>query len=85
MKHIRDDHEHKNKYDSTLSNITRANTILNARKISLFRIKNVDYDVLLSVYNTYGIEYASTVYVIDFIKNGKIILTKEKYNTDGPY
>ena len=85
MKHIRDDHERKDKYDSTLSKITRANTILNARKIALFRIKNVDYDVLLSVYNTHGIEYASTVYVIDFIKKGKIILTKEKYNIDGPY
>jgi hypothetical protein len=85
MKHIRDDHERKDKYGSTLSKITKANTILNARKIAFFRIKNVDYDVLLSVYNTHGIEYASTVYVIDFIKNGKIILTKEKYNTDGPY
>lgn len=85
MKHIRDDHERKDKYDSTLSKITRDNTILNARKITLFRIKNVDYDVLLSVYNTHGIEYDSTVYVIDFIKSGEIVLTKEKYNTDGPY
>ena len=85
MKHIRDDHERKDKYGSTLSKITRANTILNARKIALFRIKNVDYDVLLSVYNTHGIEYASTVYIIDFIKNGEIVLTKEKYNIDGPY
>jgi hypothetical protein len=85
MKHIRDDHERKDKYDSTLSKITKANTIINARKIALIRIKNVDYDVLMSVYNTHGIEYASTVYVIDFIKNGKIIFTKEKYNTDGPY
>jgi hypothetical protein len=85
MKHIRDDHELKDEYDSTLSKITRADTILNARKIALFRIKNVDYDVLLSVYNTHGIEYAATVYVIDFIKNGEFIFTKEKYNTDGPY
>jgi len=85
MEHIRDDHGNKDKYGSTLSKITRANTILNARKIALFRIKNVDYDVLLSVYNTHGIEYASTVYVIDFIKDGEIILTKEKYNIDGPY
>lgn len=85
MKHIKKDHERKDEYGSTLSNITRANTILNARKIALFRIKDVDYDVLLSVYNTHGIEYASTVYVADFIKNGKIILTKEKYNIDGPY
>jgi hypothetical protein len=85
MKYIEDDHERKEKYDSALSKITEADTILNARKIALFCIKNVDYDVLLSVYDTHGIEYAITVYVIDFIKNGKTILTKEKYNTDGPY
>lgn len=85
MKRIRDDRARKDKYGSTLSKITRADTILNARKIALFHIKNVDYDILFSVYTTRGIEYASTVYVIDFIKNGKIVLTKEKYNTDGPY
>ncbi len=85
MKHVRDDHERKDQYDSTLSKITRTNTILNARKIVLFRIKNMDYDVLLSVYNSHGIEYASTVYVADFIKNGEIVLSKEKYNIDGPY
>ena len=85
MKHIRDDHGRKDKYGSTLSKIARANTILNARKLALFRIKNVDYDVLLSVYNTHGTEYASTVYILDFIKNGEIIRTKEKYNIDGPY
>ena len=75
----------KDKYGSTLSKITKADTILDARKIALFSIKNVDYDILLSVYMTHGIEYASIVYVIDFIKNGKIFLTKEKYNIDGPY
>ena len=85
MKHISDDHELKDEYDSTLSKITRENTILNARKIALFCIQNFDYDVLLSVYNTHGFEYACTVYVIDFIKKGEIILTKEKYNIDGPY
>jgi hypothetical protein len=85
MKHIRDDHKTKDKYDSTLSKITRDNTILNASKIALFGLENVDYDVLLSVYNTHGIEYACTVYVIDFIKNGEVIFTKEKYNIDGPY
>jgi hypothetical protein len=85
MKQIRDDHEHKDKYDSTLSKITKSNTVLDARKIALFRIKQVDYDVLLSVYKTHGNEYVSTVYIIDFIKNGKIIYSKEKYNTDGPY
>jgi hypothetical protein len=85
MKNIGDDHERKDKYGSTLSKIDMANTILNARKIALCSIKNVDHDVLLSVYETHGGEYASTVYVIDFIQNGKTILTKEKYNTDGPY
>jgi hypothetical protein len=85
MKHIRDDHERKDKYGSTLSKISTADTILSARKIALCHIKNVDYDALLSVYETHGIEYASTVYVIDFILNGKVILTKEKWNTDGPY
>jgi hypothetical protein len=85
MKHIRDDHERKDKYGSTLSKISTADTILSARKIALCHIKNVDYDALLSVYETHGIEYASTVYVIDFILNKKVILTKEKWNTDGPY
>jgi len=85
MKHIRDDHERKDKYGSTLSKITRADTIINARKIALFRIKNVDYDVLLSVYMTHGIEYASTVYIADFFKEGKVIATKEKWIIDGPY
>jgi len=85
MKQIRDDHEHKDKYDSTLSKITKSNTVLDARKIALFRIKQVDYDVLLSAYKTHGNEYVSNVYIIDFIKNGKIIDSKEKYNTDGPY
>jgi len=85
MKYIEDDHERKDKYDSTLSKIAMADTILNARKLSLFRIKNVDYDFLLSVYDTHGIEYAITIYVIDFIQNGKTILTEEKHNIDGPY
>ena len=85
MKYIEDDHERKDEYDTTLSKIAIADTILNARKIALFFIKNVDYDVLLSVYDTHGTEYASTVYIIDFIKNGEIVLTKEKHNIDGPY
>jgi hypothetical protein len=85
MKRIKCDHERKDKYDSTLSKITQADTILNARQIALFRMKRLDYDVLMSVYQTHGIEYASDVYVIDIINNGKVILTKEKWNTDGPY
>ena len=85
IKRFRDDHARKDKYGSTLSKITKVDTILDARKIAFFRIKNVDYGVLLSVYTTHGIEYASIVYIIDFIKHGEIILTKEKYNTDGPY
>jgi hypothetical protein len=85
MKRIRDDHARKDKYGSTLSKVTRADTILDARKLALFHLKDVDYDILLSVYMTHGMEYASTVYVVDIIKNGKKVLTREKYNTDGPY
>jgi hypothetical protein len=85
MKYIGDDHLLKDKYDTTLSKIAMADTILNARKIALFSIKNVDYDFLLSVYDTHGIEYATTIYVIDFIQNGKTILTEEKHNIDGPF
>ena len=85
MKYIRHDHEQKDEYDATLSKIRMADTILGARKIALCHIKNIDYDVLLSVYETHGFEYASTVYVIDFILNGNVLLTKEKWNTDGPY
>jgi hypothetical protein len=85
MAHIKLDHGRKEKYGSVLRKITKDDTILNARKIVLFGLRSVDYDVLLSVYRTHGIEYASDVYVIDFIKNGKTILTKHKYNTDGPY
>lgn len=85
MKRIREDHELKDKYDTTLSKITEAETILNAKKAVSFRIKKTNYDVLLSTYMTHGSEYASTVYVIDFIQNGKRVLTMEKYNTDGPF
>jgi hypothetical protein len=85
MKYIRDDHQQKDTYDATLRKIQTADTILGARKIALCHIKNVDYDVLLSVYETHGFEYASTVYVVDFILNGNVVLTKEKWNTDGPY
>jgi hypothetical protein len=85
IKHIKRDHERKDNYGTTLSKINEANTLLNARKLALFRIKNVVYEVLLSVYRTHGTEYASTVYVIDFKKNGQVVFTKEKYNTDGPY
>ena len=85
MQQIRDDHGLKDKYDATLSKINMANTILNAKKIALLRLKNVSYEVLLSVYNTHGFEYTSTVYIVDIIDRGKIILTKEKYNIDGPY
>ena len=85
IKYVRHDHQRKDKYGSTLSKMTRDETILNARKMVLFRVRNFDHDVLLSVYDTHGMEYASDVYVIDFIQNGRIVLTKEKYNTDGPY
>jgi len=83
--HIKNDRGLKGQHEATLAKITVTNTILEARKIALFRIKNVDYEILLSVYHTHGFEYASIVYVIDFLKDGELILTKEKYNIDGPY
>ena len=85
MDHVKRDNEAKEKHGSTLVNITKDDTILNATKKTLIVIKNVDYDILLSTYSTHGMEYASDVYVIDFMKNGKVVVTKEKWNTDGPY
>jgi hypothetical protein len=79
------DHEHKDRYASTLAQISRADAILDARKIALFRLKHVAYDLWLSVYHTHKKEYAATVYVIDIIKNGETVYTKEKHNFDGPY
>ena len=82
---VKRDNEAKEKHGSTLVNITRDNTILNATKRALIEIKNPDYDILMSTYSTHGMEYASDVYVIDFIKDGQVVATKEKRNTDGPY
>jgi hypothetical protein len=46
MKRIKCDHERKDKYDSTLSKITQADTMLNVRLTALFRLKKHDCDVL---------------------------------------
>lgn len=79
------DNEAKEKHGSTLAKITKNHTVLNATKKALIVIKNVDFDILLSTYRTHGMEYASDVYVVDFVKNGTVVMTKEKRNTDGPY
>jgi len=60
-------------------------TIIGAKQLALFSFKNTNSKLLLSEYRTHGFEYASDVYVVDFIKDGKVIQTYEKYNSDGPY
>ena len=42
-------------------------------------------EILLSKYKTHGSEYAADVYVLDVIKDKKVVLTKQKFNWDGPY
>lgn len=71
--------------DRTLSNIDLDNTIIGAKQMCKLRIEEFEIDLLISKYNTHGVEYAADVYVIDFIKDGKIIKTYQKYNWDGPY
>jgi hypothetical protein len=48
-------------------------------------VKNTQFEILISKYSTHGYEYVAEVYVVDFIKYGKVIKTYEKYNWDGPY
>lgn len=48
-------------------------------------IKNLNVEVMISKYITHGLEYVSMVYVLDFVRDGVIVKTHEKYNTDGPY
>ena len=73
------------KSDRTLDFITLDNTIVGAKKICLISVKNTQIEILISNYLTHGFEYVADVYVIDFIKDGKVIRTYEKYNWDGPY
>jgi len=68
-----------------LAPITEESTILGATKKMLIGMEDMECDILLSVYETHGFEYAATVYVVDFILDGTIILTKQKGNWDGPY
>ncbi|HAK60844.1 MAG TPA: hypothetical protein DCO77_10750 [Nitrospiraceae bacterium] len=85
MERVRRDNEAKEQHGSTLAKITKNNTILNATKRALIKIKKIDYDILISTYRTHGMEYASDVYVVDFVKHGTVVMTKEKHNSDGPY
>ncbi len=85
MKFMKDVNKRIKKAGGPLASITKDYTILNATKKMLISIENIECDILLSIYVTHGFEYVTTVYVIDFILNGKVILTKVKYNYDGPY
>lgn len=68
---------------STLSNIELDSTIVAAKKIGVFSIKNSDIKILLSIYYTHSYENAAIVYVVDFIKDNKVIKTYQKYNWYG--
>lgn len=85
MKQVATDNKYKKENGSTLAEITAENTILGANKMALIQLKGTGYNILLSKYRTWGMEYASNVYVSDFIKDGKVVETMEKNNTDGPY
>jgi hypothetical protein len=85
MKYIEDVNERIKKAGGPLAPLTKDYTILNATKKMLISIENIECDILLSIYVTHGFEYVTTVYVIDFILNGEINLTKVKCNYDGPY
>lgn len=69
----------------TLSNIGMDNTIVGAQLMCSVKIKDSNIDMILSKYFTHDTEYAAQVYVIDFVKDGKVIKTYEKHNWDGPY
>lgn len=63
-----------------LREITLDDTIVGSKQICLISIKDNDIKILLSKYMTIGVESIANVYVIDFIKDGKVIQTFEKYN-----
>lgn len=73
------------KSDRTLDYISLDNTIVGAQQICRISIKDTQYELLISKYLTHGFEYVAEVYVADFIQDGKVIKTYEKYNWDGPY
>lgn len=66
--------------EGILREITLDDTIIGAKQVCLISIKDVDIKILLSKYMTVGYESTADVYVIDFIKDGKVIQTIEKYN-----
>jgi len=63
-----------------LREITLEDTIVGSKQICLISIKDNDIKILLSKYMAIGVESIANVYVIDFIKDGKVIQTFEKYN-----
>ncbi|WP_232369165.1 hypothetical protein [Leptospira abararensis] len=60
-------------------------TILNAKYICKIQDSKSKIEISLSFFDTKGMEYAGTVYIVDLSKDKKIIRTIEKYNYDGPY
>ncbi|GBF52105.1 hypothetical protein LPTSP4_36430 [Leptospira ryugenii] len=71
--------------DRTLDFKKLEETILNARMICSLSNEKSKLKLVLSSYETKGMEYAGTVYLIDFYIKNKLIKTIEKYNYDGPY
>ena len=85
LEQIQEDHKIKEQNTGTLVELSKEYTILNANKYAFIDINDSEYDILLSYYETHGWEYSAKVYVIDFLLDGKVVLTKEKMDWDGPY
>ncbi|WP_156825392.1 hypothetical protein [Leptospira yanagawae] len=82
LEELKEDHQST---DRTLDFKSPEETILNARFICKIQYSAVKLEILLSSFNTKGMEYAGTVYIADLYKDKKLIKTIQKYNYDGPY
>lgn len=71
--------------ERTLSFISLEDTIVGAKQILIIHFNDNPYKIRLSKYSTHGFEYVAIVYVLDILKDGKVVKTYEKYNWDGPY
>jgi len=85
LQQVAADNKFKKENGSTLAGIKPENTILGARKIAQIKLGGSGYTVLLSRYRTWGMEYVSEVYVVDFKRNNKVVKSYSKNNYDGPY
>lgn len=82
LEELKEDHQITNR---TLDFKSLEDTILNARFVCKIQYSAVKLEILLSSFNTKGMEYAGTVYIADLYKDKKLIKTIQKYNYDGPY